>query len=165
MLSRGRVLVLVVAGLFALLWSVAGCAVVVPGGPLGGLPSRHVFPVRGGEMVDVPVSYPEAGLAMFTRRMPVDRVQLDPSGTILFIEYTSGDRSCHRLARVDASIFEDRIEVAVVEGSHVALVIACPVQQFTMLTAARLSQPVAPGDLPPVHDGVRSRPLPTVPPQ
>ncbi len=159
---RNLALALVVLA-FALTWTVAGCAVVLPGGRPGGMPARQVFPIRGGDLVDVPVSYPEPGLAMLTHRMPVERVQFDPSGRILFVEYLSGNRGCHRLVGVDPRMEEGRLEVAVVEGTHVALTVSCSAEQVAVLAAVRLSEPVDLLDPPPVHDGVSPAAVPVEP--
>lgn len=144
----------------ALTWTVAGCAVVLPGGRPDGMPARHVFPVRGGDLVDAPVSYPEAGLAMVTHRMPVERVQFDASGGIIFVEYLSGNRGCHRLVGVDARMEDGQLEVAVVEGTHVALTVSCSAEEVAVLTAVRLPEPVDPLDPPPIRDGASAEPVP-----
>jgi hypothetical protein len=127
------------------------------------MPARRVFPVRGGDLVDVPVSYPEAGIAMVTHRMLVERVQFDPSGGILFVEYLSGNRGCHRLVSVDARMEEGQLEVAVVECTHVALTVSCSGEEVAMLTAVRLPEPVDPIDPPPVRDGASPGPVPVEP--
>lgn len=155
---RNVALISVVVAL-ALAWTVAGCALVLPGGRPAGMPARHVFPVRGGDPVDAPVSYPEAGMAMGAHRMPVERVQFDPTGGILFVEYLSGNRGCHRLVGVDARMKEDQLEVIVMEGSHVALTVACSGELVVILTAVRLAEPVDPLDPPAVRDGVGPGPV------
>ncbi len=162
--KRNAALALVVVAL-AITWTVAGCAVVLPGGRPDGMPARHVFPVHGSDAVAVPVSYPEAGIAMLTRRMPVERAQFDSSGSVLFLEYLSGNRGCHRLVRVEARMEEARLEVSVVEASPAALIVSCTAEAVTMLTAVGLSEPVDPLDPPLVHDGVRPAPVTIVPPQ
>ncbi len=157
MISERRVATLALLVLvFALIWTAAGCAAVVPGGRPEGMPARHVFPVQGGDALDVPVSYPAAGIAWNTRRMPLERVQFDTSGRILFVEYLSGNRGCHRLVSVEARTEEGRLEVAVVEGDPVSLTTSCSAELVFMLTAVGLPEPVDPLDPPPVHDGVSS---------
>nr|MDQ3553065.1 hypothetical protein [Chloroflexota bacterium] len=96
--KRSAALAVVLVAL-AIVWTVAGCAVVLPGGRPDRMPASHVLPVHEADPVAVPVSYPEAGIAMLTRRMPVERAQFDASGSILFLEYLSGNRGCHRLVR------------------------------------------------------------------
>jgi len=83
--KRNAALALVVFAL-AITWTVAGCAVVLPGGRPDGMPARVVFPVHGADPVQVPVTYPEAGITMLTRRMAAERAQFDPSGGILFVD-------------------------------------------------------------------------------
>ncbi len=51
------VLALVLVAL-AIVWTVAGCAVVLPGGRPDGLPARVAFPVRGADPLAVPVTPP-----------------------------------------------------------------------------------------------------------
>jgi len=162
--KRAAALAALVAAL-VLIWTVAGCAAVLPGGRPDGMPARAVFPVFGAEPVDVPVSYPEAGITMISRRMPVERAQFDASGTILFVEYHSGNRGCHRLVRVDARQAAGRVEVAVVEGSPATLIVSCSAEMVAMLTAVRFSEPVDALDPPPVHDGVRPVPVAIEPTQ
>ncbi len=158
------VLALVLVAL-AIVWTVAGCAVVLPGGRPHGMPARVVFPVRGSDAVAVPVSYPEAGLTMRTRRMHLERAKFDASGSLLFVEYLSGNRGCHRLVRVEARLEGDRLDVAIVEGGPVALTVSCSAEEVTMLTAVRLPEPVDPLSPPPVHDGVGPGPVTIEPAQ
>jgi hypothetical protein len=162
--KRNAALALVVFAL-AITWTVAGCAVVLPGGRPDGMPARVVFPVHGADPVEVPVTYPEAGITMLTRRMAAERAQFDPSGGILFVEYLSGNRGCHRLVRVEARLEDGRLEVAIVEGGPVALSVSCSAEEVVMLTAISLSEPVDPLDPPPVHDGVGPGPVTIEPAQ
>ncbi|MDQ3554610.1 MAG: hypothetical protein M3395_09415 [Chloroflexota bacterium] len=162
--KRNAALALVVVAL-AITWTVAGCAVVLPGGRPDGMPARHVFPVRATTAVELPVSYPEAGIAMSTRRMPVERAQFDASGSILFVEYLSGNRGCHRLVRVGARMEDGRLDVLIVEGRPAALPVSCTAEAVTMLTAISLSEPVDPLHPPPVHDGVSPGPVAIEPSQ
>ena len=161
---RNAALALVLVAL-AIAWIVAGCAVVLPGGRPDGMPARAVFPVFGADPVDVPVSYPEAGITMRTRRMPVERAQFDSGGSILFVQYHSGNRGCHRLVRVEARQAAGRVEVAVVEGSPATLIVSCSAEMVAMHTAVRLSEPVDPLDPPSVYDGVDPGPVPIEPTQ